>query len=158
MFLTCKTRFYTLLKADPVFSLEELDERFWRWLEEDYHRKPHASLDGRMPLEVYLSQVDSIRTVDEPAALDALFLKRTFRKVKHDATFSLENRLYEVPDVYAGRKVKVRYDESSVHLYEEGKAVAQAAEVRFHDNVHVKRLRPSLSFKELQEKGGATDV
>lgn len=158
MFLTCKTRFYTLLKANPVFTLEELNERFWKWLEEDYHRKPHASLDGRMPLEVYLSQVDSIRTVDDPAALDALFLKRAFRKVKHDATFSLENRLYEVPDVYAGRKVEVRYDESGVHLYEEGKAVAQAAEVRFHDNAHVKRRRSSLSFKELQEKGGAADV
>ncbi|WP_019536219.1 IS481 family transposase [Paenibacillus ginsengihumi] len=158
MFPTCKTRFYTLLREKPASTLEELNERFWKWLEEDYHRKPHASLNGRMPLEVYLSQVDSIRTVDDPSALDALFLKRAFRKVKHDATFSLENQLYEVPDVYAGRKVEVRYDESGVHLYEEGKAVAQATQVRFQDNAHVKRQRSSLSFKEMQVEGGAADV
>lgn len=158
LFRTCKTRFYTLLKANPVSSLDELNERFWKWLEEDYHRKPHASLDGKMPLEVYLSQVEQVRTVDDPSYLDALFLKRTFRKVKHDATFSLENRLYEAPDVYAGRKVEIRYDENGVHLYENGKAVAQATEVRFHDNAHVKRRRSSLSFKELQEKGGGEDV
>jgi putative transposase len=158
MFRTCKTRFYTLLKAHPVSSLQELNERFWQWLEEDYHRKPHASLDGKMPLEVYLSQVDSVRTVDEPAALHAWFLKRAFRKVKHDATFSLENRLYEAPDIYAGRRVEIRYDESGVHLYEEGKAVAQAMEVRFRDNAHVKRRRSLLSFQAMQEKGGEEDV
>lgn len=158
LFRTCKTRFYTRLKADPVSSLDELNERFWEWLEEDYHRKPHASLDGKMPLEVFLSQANSIRTVDDPAALDALFLKRTFRKVKHDATFSLENRLFEVPDLYAGRRIELRYDENGVHLYEEGKAVAQATEVRFHDNAHMKRQRLSLSFKELQENGGVEGV
>ncbi|AGL00116.1 transposase [Desulfoscipio gibsoniae DSM 7213] len=158
MFRTCKTRFYTLLKASPVSSLDELNERFWRWLEEDYHRKPHASLDGRMPLEVYLSQVDSIRTVDDPLALDSVFLKRAFRKVKHDATFSLENRLYEVPDIFAGQKVELRYDESGVHLYEDGKVVAQAVEVSFHDNAHVKRQRSSLSFKELHAKEGGDGV
>lgn len=155
-FRTCKTRFYSLLKARPVSSVEELNERFWTWLEEDYHRKPHASLEGKMPLEVYLSQVDQVRTVDDPAALDALFLKRTHRKVKHDATFTLEKRLYEVPDRFAGRKVEIRYDEQNIHLYEEGKAVAEAKEVRFHDNAHVKRSR--LSFKELHETGGAEDV
>lgn len=157
-FLTCKTRFYTLLKASPVSSLDELNERFWKWLEEEYHRKPHASLDGKMPLEVYLSQIEQVRTVDDPAALDALFLKRVLRTIKHDATFSLENRLYEVPDLYAGRKVEIRYDENGVHLYEEGKAVAQALQVRFQDNAHVKRQRSSLSFKALQEEGGGEDV
>jgi putative transposase len=158
MFLTCKTRFYTLLKAQPASSLEELNERFWKWLEEDYHRKPHASLDGKMPLEVYLSQMERIRRVEDPTALDALFLKRANRTVKHDATFTLDNQLYEVPELYAGRKVEIRYDDQAVHVYEEGKAVAQAIVVNFTDNAHVKRDRPKLSFKDLQEEGGDTDV
>ncbi len=160
MFLTCKTRFYTLLKAQPASSLEELNERFWKWLEEDYHRKPHASLEGKMPLEVYLSQMDRIRMVEDPMALDALFLKRANRTVKHDATFTLDNQLYEVPELYAGRKVEIRYDDQAVHLYEEGKAVAQAILVNFKDNAHVKRERPALSFKALQkeEEGGDSDV
>lgn len=158
LFLTCKTRFYTLLKAQPASSLEELNERFWKWLEEDYHRKPHASLDGKMPLEVYLSQMERIRRVEDPTALDALFLKRANRTVKHDATFTLDNQLYEVPELYAGRKVEIRYDDQAIHVYEEGKAVAQAILVNFTDNAHVKRDRPKLSFKDLQEEGGDTDV
>lgn len=96
--------------------------------------------------------------VQDPTALDALFLKRANRTVKHDATFTLDNRLYEVPEFYAGRKVEIRYDDQAVHLYEEGKAVAQAIEVNFHDNAHVKRERPALSFKALQEEGGESDV
>jgi putative transposase len=158
LFLTCKTRFYTLLKAQPASSLDELNGRFWTWLEEDYHRKPHASLEGKMPLEVYLSQLERIRMVEDPTALDALFLKRANRTVKHDATFTLDNRLYEVPELYAGRKVEIRYDDQTVHLYEEGKAVAQAIEINFMDNAHVKRDRPTLSFKALQKEGGDSDV
>ncbi|CAM4026602.1 DDE-type integrase/transposase/recombinase [Paenibacillus alkaliterrae] len=158
MFLTCKTRFYTLLQAEPASSIEELNERFWKWLEEDYHRRPHASLEGKMPLEVYLSQIEQVRTVSDLAMLDTLFLRRAKRTVKHDATFSLENRLYEVPETFAGQKVEVRYDENDVHVYVEGKPAAQAKIVRFADNAHVKRERPALSFKALQESGGAADV
>jgi putative transposase len=157
-FLTCKTRFYTLLEAEPVSSIEELNERFWKWLEADYHRRPHASLGGKMPLEMYLSQIEQVRTVSDPSALDTFFLRRAKRTVKHDATFSLENQLYEVPETFAGQKVEIRYDENSVHLYVESKAVAEAKAVRFADNAHVKRDRPSLSFKALQESGGASDV
>ncbi len=157
-FRTCKVRFYALLKTHPAASIEELNERFWKWLESDYHRKPHASLEGKMPLEVYLSQIDQVRTVEEPAALDAWFLKRATRTVKHDATFTLDNLLYEVPDFYAGRRVDIRYDDHEVHIYEDGKAVAQAMAVQLHDNAHMKRQRSTLSFKALQDEGGSEDV
>lgn len=49
VFKTIRTRFYPLLKSDPVDSLEELNKRFWHWLEEDYHRRVHASLDEKTP-------------------------------------------------------------------------------------------------------------
>ena len=149
---------FSLLKAQPAASLEELNARFWDWLETEYHRRPHASLGGKLPLEVYLSQIDQVRTVADPAALDPLFLKRAKRTVKHDATFSLENRLYELPAAFAGQKVELRYDEQAVHVYVEGKAVAEAKVVRFADNAHVKRERPALSFKTLAERAGEADV
>jgi putative transposase len=157
-FGTCKTRFYTLLKTTPATSVAELNERFWRWLEAEYHRRPHASLEGKMPLEVYLSQIEQVRTVSDPSLLDTLFLRRAWRTVKHDATFSLDNRLYEVPETFAGQKIEIRYDEHQVHVYEAGKAVTQAQAVAFADNAHVKRDRPALSFKALQESGGDADV
>ncbi len=157
-FRTVKMRFYTLLKAQPATSLEELNTRFWAWLETEYHRRPHASLEGKMPLEVYLSQIEQVRTVSDPAMLDPLFLRRAKRTVKHDATFSLENRLYELPAAFAGQKIELRYDEQAVHVFVEGKAVAEAKAVRFADNAHVKRERPALSFKAIQERAGEADV
>lgn len=155
-FGTVKTRFYPLLKAQPATSLKELNHRFWQWLEEDYHRKPHSSLDGKTPLEVYLSQASQVRLIEDPAILDSLLLKREYRKVKHDGTFSLNGRLYEVPERFIGQRIEIRYDEQKVFVYEEGRPVAEASLVRFSDNAQVKRTRPTLSFTAMA--GGDSDV
>jgi putative transposase len=158
LFRTVQTRFYSVLKTQPASSLEELNRRFWQWLEEDYHRKPHGSLNGKTPLDVYLSQVSRVCLIEDPATLDPLFLKREQRKVKHDGTFSLHGKLYEVPQRFIGQRVEVRFDEHHVHIYEEGKPAAQAVLVRFGDNAHVKRERSALSFKEIASKDGDLGV
>jgi len=157
-FRTVKTRFFPLLHADPANSLAQLNERFWAWLEEDYHRKLHASLEGKTPLEVYVSQVEQIKLLDDPGQLDPVFLKRETRKVKHDATLSLNGKLFQVPDRFIGRRVELRYDEQGVHVYEEGKAVAAAELIHFSDNAHVKRDRPKLSFQSLVSGEERSDV
>ncbi|GAV24015.1 IS481 family transposase [Carboxydothermus pertinax] len=136
-----------MLKEKPVSSLEELNRRFWQWLEEDYHRKVHASL-GMTPLDVYLSQVSQVRLLNDPASLDPLFLKREMRKVKHDGTISVNNKLYEVPPRFIGQKIEVRFDEDVVYVYENGVAVDKAVPVNFADNAKVKRNR-SLSFQAM---------
>ncbi|MGZ8884698.1 MAG: DDE-type integrase/transposase/recombinase [Halobacteriota archaeon] len=158
-FRTVQTRFYPLLQIEPVRSLEELNTRFWHWLETDYHRRPHASLQGQSPLHVFVTQAEQIRMCEDPSALDALFLKRESRKVKQDGTISLNGSLYEVPARYIGQKVEVRYDETGVFLYEEGKEVEQLREVCFADNAHVKReSRVVLSFAGLNSEEGTADV
>lgn len=146
-FGTVKTRFMPLLKEQPVSSIDELNRRFWLWLEEDYHRKVHASL-GMSPLDMFLSRASRIRMVNDPASLDPLFLKREQRKVKHDATISVENRLYEVPPRFIGQKIEVRFDENGVYVYEDGLAVASAVPVNFADNAKVKREQ-SVSFRDM---------
>lgn len=90
-FGTVKTRFFPLIKHQPPSSLEKLNQRFWQWLEEDYHRKVHASL-GMTPLDLFLSQASKVRMVEDPASLDPIFLRREQRKVKHDGTISLMGR------------------------------------------------------------------
>jgi transposase InsO family protein len=154
-FRTVQTRFYPLLQIQSASSLEELNRRFWQWLEEDYHRKSHSSLDGKTPLNVYLSQVSRIRLVEDPIILDPLFLKREHRKVRHDGTISLHTKLYEVPERFIGQQVEIRFDENKVYIYEEGKAVSQVFPVSLHDNAHIKRQRSAISFKDMsasQEK------
>jgi len=146
-FGTVKTRFFPRLKENPPSSLEELNRRFWQWLEEDYHRKIHASL-GMSPLDKFLSQAGQIRLVSDPDSLDALFLKRDYRKVKHDGTISVNTRLYEVPPQFIGTRVEVRYDDTDVYIYENGSVVSRAIPVNFADNALAKRNR-SLSFRDM---------
>ncbi len=153
-FGTVKTRFFPLLKLHPAASLEELNTRFHLWLESDYHRKPHSSLEGKSPLEIYMSQASSLKMVDDPASLVPLFLKRQNRKVKHDATISVAGSLYELPPRFIGQTVEVRIDGEDIFIYEDGKPSCKAIPVDFHVNAHAKR--PSfISFKDmLDERGG----
>lgn len=157
MFLTVQTRFYPLLDVNPANSLEELNERFWRWLEEDYHRKVHASLDEKTPLEVYQSQLDQIQMISDPASLDPIFLKREYRKVKPDGTVSLDKQLYEVPARFIGQRIELRFDEQKVFIYENNKEVGEIQPVCFKVNAHVKREPSPLSFSKMKKEMEDTD-
>ncbi|MFZ3580487.1 DDE-type integrase/transposase/recombinase, partial [Virgibacillus sp. DJP39] len=160
IFKTIQTRFYPLLQADPVDSLEALNERFWRWLEEDYHRRVHASLDGKTPHEVYQSQLDQLTFLEDPAKLETIFLKREQRKVKLDGTITLNKRLYEVPSQFIGDKIDVRLDEHGVYIFEDDKKVADAIPVSMNDNAHVKRSRSPFAPSEVRDtsEGGEDHV
>ncbi|WP_346199919.1 IS481 family transposase [Caldifermentibacillus hisashii] len=151
-FKTVQTRFYPLLKAEPVKSLEELNERFWRWLEEDYHRREHASLDGKTPHEVFHSQLESITFLEDTSILDSIFMKREQRKVKADGTISLNKQLYEVPADFIGYSVDVRIDDTGVYIFKDDKKVAEAKPVSMTDNAHVKRVRSPFSVTQPAEE------
>ena len=148
-FKTVQTRFYPLLGTKPAMSLDELNERFGRWLEQDYHRRVHASLDGQSPLEVFQSQLTDIVFLDDPSLLDTVFLKRHHRKVKSDGTITLEKKLYEVPPRYCGYSIDIRTDEHGVYIFEDDKKVAEALPVRMEDNAHVKRIRSPFTPTEI---------
>lgn len=148
LFKTVQTRFYPLLQADPAHSLEELNERFWRWLEEDYHRRVHASLDGKTPHEVFQSQLEHVTFLEDTTILDTIFLKREQRKVKADGTITLNKQLYEVPPRFVGHSIDVRMDEKGVYIFEDDKKVAEAISVSMKDNAHVKRVRSPFSMPQ----------
>jgi len=155
-FGTVRSRFYPRLDKNPPKSLEELNQRFWQWLEEDYHRKIHSAIE-MCPLDLFLSQAASVRMVSDPNLLDSLFWKREYRKVRYDATITLLNNLFEVPARLVGQKVEIRYDPSAtdvVHIYENDKAIFTTKAISLSDNAHVKRQRKdedksAIDFKSL---------
>lgn len=158
LFKTIQTRFYPLLKADPVHSLEELNNRFWEWLEVDYHRKQHASLSGKTPHQLFQSQLDHITFIEDLSILETVFLRRAERKVKLDGTITLENKLYEVPSSYIGQKIEIRMDEQAVHIFEDGQKITEATPVTMHDNAHVKRQSPFAVSDASRGKEGSEHV
>lgn len=153
LFGTISQRFMPLFRQEKIDSLDELNSFFWQWLEREYHRKEHSALK-MSPLDCYLSQMSEVKMVEDPAALKVLFLKREYRKVRHDGTISLKGRLFEVPPLFIGQRIELRHDEAleQVDIYAEGKKIAAAKAVNLADNAHVKRQKPPLSFSELYGK------
>ena len=107
-FRTVQTDFQQRLPFEPVADLDELNERFHTWLEKDYHQSIHSSLEGESPAGRFRQRSVHLRTAGED--LDRLFLNETTRRVRRDATFSLEGRLYEVSPSLRGENIEVRYD------------------------------------------------
>jgi putative transposase len=102
--------FEAALCLAPVHSLPELNERFWQWLEREYHQHPHAGLQGESPAARFAARSQAVRTLPVGEDLDQLFLAAAQRRVRLDATISLEGQLWEVPTHLRGQLITVQYD------------------------------------------------
>jgi putative transposase len=159
-FLTVRKRFLSQLDINNIKSLEELNLRFWEWLDEDYHKKPHSSLGELTPLDFFMSQISRVKLCTDPAQLEEKFLLRIKRKVNHDGTFPINNILYETDIKFAGSTVEIRYDPEwlnipfmPVLIYQDDKKIGEAVRVNFHDNAHMKRRgRPRNSEETVDLK------
>jgi len=156
-FRTVRTRFLSTIDAENT-TLEDLNERYWRWLEKDYHRKKHSSL-GKTPLEFWMEQSDRIEHIGDPAVVDALFLLRITRKVRPNATLQVNNVIYETDYSLAGSRVEVRYEPDwigqphrKLPLYVDGVHVGDASFVQLHDNAVKRRPKGRPSAESSSEK------
>ena len=138
------------LLPKPLSSLDQLNEAFFIWLEEDYHRKEHSSL-GMSPLNKYLSQVEKLKPAPCPETIQHLFLHQEKRRVNNDATISISGRYFEVPAHLIGQRLTVRFDPddlSLVWLYLNDELLGQARQVIPADNAIIKRQQHTLSFRD----------
>lgn len=144
-FRSCRLRFLSILEAEGIKDLEELNNLLWEWLSSDYNEKPHSSL-GMSPLDCFLAQAETVVLPTDLSLFNEKFLVQVSRNIKHDATLSLNCNLYETSPSLAGRKVSVRYDPDlfengfeEVFLYEDDKCIGTAKRVHFSDNAKMKR-------------------
>lgn len=149
-FQTVRMRFLSCLNPDELKSIEELNQKFAKWLTEDYQCKEHSAL-GVSPLDFFMKQVNRIRFFHDPSVLEEHFLIRTTRKIHHDATINLESMLYETDPSFCNMKVEIRYDplwiKDSTHtiwIFKDGKKIGEARQVNAHENARVKRKGTSI--------------
>ena len=125
-FGTVQRDFEAGLCLSPVHSLEDLNQRFWRWLEESYHQRPHAGLAGESPA----ARSQAVRTLPAGKDVEGLFLALATRRVRMDATVSLEGELWEVPAHLRGQVISLYYDPfgwKRVDIYDpQGRLIGQA--------------------------------
>lgn len=128
-FHTLQRDFEARLAIEPARSLEELNSRLWRWIEAEYHQRPHSSMDGQTPAERFAARAVNLRAATAQTDWEALFLTHESRRVRLDATFSLGARLWETPVHLRGQIIQVRFDPFQwrrVEVWREGKFIAQA--------------------------------
>ncbi|UNC92024.1 DDE-type integrase/transposase/recombinase [Candidatus Contubernalis alkaliaceticus] len=158
-FLAVRKRFLSTLDANSIKDIDDLNNRFFKWLDQDYNKKPHTSLDGLTPLDLYMSQINRAKLCSDPKLMDEKFLLKKRRTVHHDGTFSIDKILFETSTRFGGFSVEVRYEPSWLDepfkpllIYLDDKPVGEARRVNFQDNAHVKRRGrpPSKSHAEVE--------
>ena len=124
-FRTLQESFLSELSFEPATELEQLNNRLWNWIENTYHRRTHAALGGKSPLERF----SSVRLRPLPENWQALFYERIKRRVRLDATVSLEAQLWEVPVHLRGREIELRrdpFEPSRVEVWYQGTLCGRA--------------------------------
>lgn len=156
MFGTVRMRFLSTLEPGSIKDLDSLNQRYFKWLEEDYTRKAHSGLGGKSPHEVFMSQVSNLKLVKDVKLFNENFLLRVSRKIQHDATTQVDNILYETDPRFIGKRVEIRYEPEWINdvtkelpIYDDNKKIGEAKMVRFHDNAHAKRRFPGNRRKDV---------
>lgn len=103
---TLRQRCTDHLSGDP--SLHDINQAIWAWTDAEYLRRPHAGLLGNTPRDVYMGRLPKERRPLKPLELaKALEFEQT-RRVKNDATFSVDGHLYEVEGRHiAGKQIQI---------------------------------------------------
>ena len=88
-------------------SLHDLNARLYAFLDEHYHKSPHASLFGKTPAAVYDSHPRALDGFDE-ARLRAALTVHERRRVRRDGTLSMDGEDWQTDlGFLAGRLVSV---------------------------------------------------
>ena len=117
-----RDQFLTNLAPKLLLSLQDLNARFWAWIDNAYHCSEHTAL-GTTPLLRWQRDIEQIRPLSPTTDLRHLFFYRLDRLVRKDCTFLLQNRFYEAPPHLAGQTIEVRFDPldtSQVEIYFQG--------------------------------------
>jgi len=122
-FRSVREQFLASLDPKALLSLEQLNERLWRWLDTVYHRREHSALQTT-PLLRWQRDIKQARQLPPATDMRRLFFHRVDRLVRRDSTFLLRNRFFEAPPQLAGKRIEVRFDPldlEHVEVYCDGK-------------------------------------
>lgn len=124
-FRTIKDRWLNADHGRNYHSLTELNSKLYRWIDE-YNRTIHSSFrddchDSHTPLQRFMydmKDTEPWKTVNKRQSdfidwVDECFLHEEARKVNGDSTVVINNISFDVPSVYIGLKVLIRYDPST---------------------------------------------
>jgi putative transposase len=105
-FRTVRMQFLSTCSGE--MTLDEINGKLTKWLDEEYHATVHSSTK-QTPLSRYLKHAHLLR--EAPKDLHDYFRIHVIRKVDRDRTVSLGGRLYEAPVPLIGKTITLLYHE-----------------------------------------------
>jgi hypothetical protein len=139
---TCKETWLYGLDMEKIHSLKEFNDLFQEFIR-SYNTSRHTGINCT-PFERYQASKEHVRPAKSMEWLDECFLNRISRKVRKDATVSIDKVSYDVPAQFIGQKVDIRFRpgemDSAVVLFE-GKSWPIRVTNK-NENCHTKRSNP----------------
>ena len=127
------------LPGQAVGSLEELNGKLARWLQEVYHPRVHEGI-GESPQERFARALPLLRLLDPHLDLDRLCYTRIERVVRKDGTVRIDNHLYEVDLSLRTLQIQLRFDPfklDRIEVYYRGGTFGLAKLVNLHLNSQI---------------------
>lgn len=127
----CTSDFLAEVPASSVSTLDELNELFGVWVENEYNDRVHSEL-GCTPRERWERDQHLVRYVDEEK-LRTVFLWREMRRVDKCGMVSLFSKEYRISPIHTLEKVEVRYNPEhleSIEIWKNGVFLERVSEYR----------------------------
>jgi hypothetical protein len=145
---TLRDQFLTELQPQKIYTLDEINNLLWAWIDRLYHPAPHSSLEGKTPLAVWQNYLETIRPLGTLAhQLDELFYHRIQRKVRKDGTISYAGQFFEVPYCLSQKTVTVviePHNKQALYIEDEhGKRIGEVTPLNLQENRNYKRAKSS---------------
>lgn len=139
-FRTVRDQFLVEVPHGTIKSIEELNNRFDAWVEQEYHSSVHSET-GATPLQRF--NASGPYACPTPYELREAFLWSETRVVAKTATISLFSNRYEVNPALVGRKIELIFDPfdlAKIDVRHDGRSYgfAKAHHLREHVHPHVR--------------------
>jgi transposase InsO family protein len=119
-------------------SLDELNDKTWDWIENDYNSKNHTGIQ-MIPLDRFNLDRDRIHFLTDDEYNEEVFFIEETRKVSKTNVFSINSRKYECPVDLRNKSIHVRYDRSKRDrfiVYFADKRMGEASLLDLHYNAN----------------------
>jgi len=125
-------------------TIDDCNDFLAAWVEEYYHKNPHAGIGGVTPAAKFLADSKPLRFVPADMLRDA-FLHTDVRKVDKTGCVKFEGSIYEVGLSYVGSMVTLRFDpawKEEIEVMREGAEPLRVKQLAIGDNCGVRKELP----------------
>ncbi len=134
-----RSAFIDEVEASHITTLDELNEAFLAWSDQDYNGKVHGET-GETPKSRWERGIEKMRFADEEMLRQAFLWKET-RTADNTGVFKLFGIKFQVGPGLAKKRLQVRYDPEALHEVEV-----------WRNNAFVERVRPLRVSSHRREK------